>query len=527
MVEYHREVHVRNCLTDILDVLTAVDLAPPANTFENDAAVQLVMCDMLQMIYHGITSVPRVLVSTRFRTEELDEANVKQLNEEGFGVRKPRTRKLRRSKRKVGAPGVGCKCRRNCTANFSSVERFQIFMRYSEAGPVEKKVILTRGIIPMRIQRRRPRKIEGKQRTSMFKYSIVNDGIQTDVCLKAYASFFGVSVSMVKIAAAFYRKSGVAKTPGYRKLTQERIAEIETRIRNHVGSFPAKPSHYSRRKSKRVYLDSHLNKRLMHRLYLQIHEPEAYDKWKATGFSRKLQSKCSMIVKESRYVDFVRKNFKLSFRPAAVDKCMTCHHFDVKIANSKDKISKLGHKMAKQSHKDEANKFYAIGKTARKQKDVLVIEYDCQKVHPLPAIPIQEAYYLRQLSFNTFGQVCSKHGSKDRTQMTTWVEDEANKGPDVIASLVRNFADASKTDEDTTKVHAISDATPAQNRNTMTMAMEFDAVVNGPFECYRHTFPVRGHSFLKCDQKFGTQEQNIRKVENVYTPDEYVEVGFC
>lgn len=44
----------------------------------------------------------------------------------------------------------------------------------------------------------------------------------------------------------------------------------------HIRSFPRRVSHYSRKDRKRYYLSPELSIQLMHRLYLQQHEPEMY-----------------------------------------------------------------------------------------------------------------------------------------------------------------------------------------------------------------------------------------------------------
>ena len=43
------------------------------------------------------------------------------------------------------------------------------------------------------------------------------------------------------------------------------------------------------------------------------------------------------------------------------------------------------------------------------------------------------------------------------------------------------------------------------------------------FQCLRHTFPIRGHSFLPNDQDFGRTEVNKRQNERIYTPNQWTE----
>lgn len=393
--------------------------------------------------------------------------------------------------------------------------------------------MITDGIRVVEVQRRRPRKQNAKRRKSSFHYSIKVDDLnhtRVKVCALAYARAFGVGVKRVKTLAKFYRDQGFARKGYSREMFSQKMAESEEKIRTQVGLFPAKPSHYSRKKTKRVYLDTRLNLAKMHRMYIEMCEPEAFAKWKDSGFNLKKQKQCGLFVKLDKYRKFVRSNFRLSFATPYVDKCMTCHQCDVKIKNAIDSgrpqaeiDNLLG---AKQMHQDQANAFFDIAKESRRDNREITMEYDFQKVHPLPDIPIQESYYLRQLGFNTFGQ-CLLEPDSHQVRMTTWTEDEAGKGPSVVASLAHQFIEE-KRKPDQKEGHILSDASPAQNRNCMNLVMEMDLVINGSFDAITHTFPVRGHSYLHCDKMFGVQENAIGALESVYTPTQYREVGrFC
>ena len=51
---------------------------------------------------------------------------------------------------------------------------------------------------------------------------------------------------------------------------------------------------------------------------------------------------------------------------------------------------------------------------------------------------------------------------------------------------------------------------------------DFSLVAEGNFKYIRHTFPVRGHSYLPNDRDFGRTEVSKRKNERVYTPEQWM-----
>lgn len=66
-----------------------------------------------------------------------------------------------------------------------------------------------------------------------------------------------------------------------------------------------------------------------------------------------------------------------------------------------------------------------------------------------------------------------------------------------------------------------SDSCGGQNRNHTVLRFWSALTITGRFNKIVHYFPERGHSFLQCDRDFGTAKRVTRKMDRVYTPDEY------
>jgi hypothetical protein len=74
-----------------------------------------------------------------------------------------------------------------------------------------------------------------------------------------------------------------------------------------------------------------------------------------------------------------------------------------------------------------------------------------------------------------------------------------------------------------TELHIFSDACGGQNCNN-TCSISACIGVTCHFHAIHQYFPVRGHSFLQCDGNFVTAKRKIRKIDRIYTPEDYNEL---
>ena len=106
--------------------------------------------------------------------------------------------------------------------------------------------------------------------------------------------------------------------------------------------------------------------------------------------------------------------------------------------------------------------------------------------------------------------------------MYCWPETIAKRGSDEVISCLQHFASQLPTCVTTLRLY--SDGCGGQNKNSNVMHYLFTLVVQGRFSYIRHTFPVRGHSFLPNDRDFGRTELAKRTNERVYTPAEWMDI---
>lgn len=128
--------------------------------------------------------------------------------------------------------------------------------------------------------------------------------------------------------------------------------DTDTKIREHILSFPKYKSHYSRNKNlKHYYLSPDLSVTKMHKLYLQKHEPEQYDLLKEG-------KDVNPLVKYEYFRKFFSENFKLSFGKPKSDTCQTCDKIMNKIDSAESEEQKRQLEQEKSLHLRKAETFY-------------------------------------------------------------------------------------------------------------------------------------------------------------------------
>lgn len=144
---------------------------------------------------------------------------------------------------------------------------------------------------------------------------------------------------------------------------------------------------------------------------------------------------------------------------------------------------------------------------------------------PLPKLSTSKAFYLRQLWFYNFGvHAITKFGSK--VFFFNWTEDIASRGSIEIASCFHSFSQIFGEHFSNEVSHLIiwSDSCVGQNKNfNMTCLYQY-LLLKGYYKCIDHKLPEVGHSYLDSDRDFERIEKNVRKHENMYTPEQYRDI---
>nr|CAD7402945.1 unnamed protein product [Timema poppensis] len=401
----------------------------------------------------------------------------------------------------------GCywKCHKKCLDALSEEEKLTIFTHfYNDFTSKDEQDIFLQGLIEVRpIARRRSHgPVEKKKpRKSGFCYHVLNGGTRVPVCKKALINLLNIGEKRIRrISGLLLEGRSPRDGRGLNPKSHSIPGEIVELVKNHIECFPTKQSHYSG--SDQVYLDSQLNVTKMYQLFVQKH-PEAK-------------------VKYNFYYTYFKENYGYKFGRPQKDVCSTCEQLSVKIKspalNDRAKRVAVAEKVV---HVRRSKKFYnklnEIREVGKRDDQVSAIVFDYMQNLPLPHVPVQEIFYFRQLWVNNF---CIQNVVTGKSEMYVYHEGLARKGPNEVCSFIKHYIDY-VLPKKVKVLHVFSDSCGGQNRNHTVARFLSALTVTGRFSKIFQYFPVRGHSFLPCDRDFGVIKRYLKKIDRVYTPDQY------
>lgn len=213
------------------------------------------------------------------------------------------------------------------------------------------------------------------------------------------------------------------------------------------------------------------------------------------------------------YLNHFKLKFNLRFGRPAKDICGHCEQLRCKIKNHT-----LTEKIRKQAaaelivHKYRSKKFYdALSdakKLAKANPKVAAISLDYMANTSLPSIPVQDVYYLRQLTANTFG---IHDLSTEKMVCYPYAEYDGHKGPNEVCSFLYDYI-RKHINKGTTKLLLLADNCGGQNKNHTLLRFVMALVDLGLFEEVTITFPIRCHSYMPCDRDFGIIKRKIKRM---------------
>lgn len=403
---------------------------------------------------------------------------------------------------------VSCSCKLKCTDNFSPDEKKHLLeYLYDGKSKNEQDAFLMGLIVRHDPKRRRSVRENPNKRDNVFKFFVLNTANKRiQVCRNAFSVLYAIkSKALFRLTTLLASgKSPVDKRGIHMNRGNTLPPEILGAIDDHIKEFPLYHSHYS---SKNIqYLSSDLDIKTLHRLFCEKNPQYAKH------------------VKYDFYRKYYNENYGYRFGRLQIDVCSMCEELETKIKspalNDTAKRVAVAEKMV---HVHRARKFYSkqreVSEMCKEKEDVGCLVFDYMQNLPLPKIPVQEMFYLRKLWLYVFCIHDVKTGSAN---FYTYPEGVAKRGPDEVCSLlwlkIQDMSPTIKT------LHIFSDACGGQNRNNTLVRFLLALVSLGRFDTIHQYFPVRGHSFLQCDRNFGTAKRKIRKLDRIYTPDEYCEL---
>lgn len=411
-----------------------------------------------------------------------------------------------------------CNCPRKCSLSIDNETKSAIWNKFYSLETKNQQDLHLQTLIEAREVKRRKKKNSDNDdcsaasfstqipqtKSKSFVYNVKINGEFTPVCKNVFLQIHGVSRDRVaRLCILLLQNRTPVDMRGKNRSGNAIDGNICVLIHEHISKFEVRETHYGSRKKQ--YLDAQLNISKMYEMF-QTDHPELRDK-----------------VKYSFYYSYFKENFNLSFGRPQVDVCSQCENFKSKLRDPclSDNVKRSV--AAEQIvHKRRAKKFYIKQKEMinNTDEDTVVLCFDFMQNLPLPNIPVQEVFYMRQLWLNVF---CIHDMKTNKAKIYIYHEGEAKKSPEEVCSMLLHYL---KTEVPSGTKHLVlfSDGPSGQNKNHCILRFLMNLCDRGIFETVRHYFPVRGHSFLPCDRDFGCIKRLVRRVDRVYTPNQYAEM---
>lgn len=398
------------------------------------------------------------------------------------------------------------RCHKRCLGKYNKEEQMEMFKSFYEIETKNQQDSFIQSLMeikPTKQVRPRPGIPDDKRKSKSFsvKYHLSFKGQNTKVCKKSIEVLYSVTPKRLRrISALLFEGKSPQDQRGFNPKAHTMPGEICANIRDHIESFPTKTSHYTK---PITYLSNDLNIKIMYNMFKNKF-PHLVEK-----------------VKYSYYYKYYKENYGYRFGRPQKDVCGQCEEFSAKIKsntlNENVKRVAVGEKIL---HLRRAKKFYAalkdIGKKCQNEPDTFGIVFDFMQNLPLPNIPVQEIFYYRQLWVNCF---CITDLKTNTSTVYMYHEGIAKKGGNEVASLLVDFLQQ-HIPKTAKELHIFSDACTGQNRNhtVLRALLGLSMSLKIPIKQY---FPVRGHSYLPCDRTFGVIKRAMKKIDRVYTPEQY------
>lgn len=268
-------------------------------------------------------------------------------------------------------------------------------------------------------------------------------------------------------------------------------------VKQHIAQFPADESHYSRTKNiYKKYLSPLLSISKLYKLYL---EKCALDNVAENFY-----------IKECTYQNIFVSHFNLSFGYPKSDTCSTC---DAGESNAEHV----------QNYHDAYDALKADREKVKTFDNLAYMTMDLQQTMPLPRLSTSKAFYLRQLWMYNFGTHISTKET-DKAVFCSWTEDQASRGSSEIFSCLLTVLELEECLNNKEHLVIWSDSCSGQNKNFLLISLYQYLIHKGLFKTIDHKFPEVGHTYLDSDRDFGRTEKNLRKHQNIYSPEQYRDI---
>lgn len=397
------------------------------------------------------------------------------------------------------------RCPKRCFEQFDEAERALIFdSLYKLDSKNEQDLHLQRMIEKHDVKQRRPRKgNESKQYDSSFKYYVLLQGKKIQVCRNAFFRLYDVTDKKIRRIRNLLK---AGETPrdmrGKKSPSNKKTPDVLKLIHDHIESFPVKKTHYAAKEY--LYLSSELTVNKMYELFKE--------RFPSVG------------VKYEFYLKYFNENFTLKFGKPQIDTCAYCEERQVKLKSPH--INENAKRVATAElmvHRRRAKQFHKAlqdtTKMSENNEKVVGLVFDFMQNIELPKIPVQDVFYLRQLTVQVF---CVYNTKTKLSHYYVYHEGKAHKGSNDVTSFLMDYI--STLPSQVEELHLFSDNCWGQNKNHTLSKVCLALCDLGRFKVVKQFYPLRGHSYNPCDRSFSMIKRPIRKQDRIYTPKEICEL---
>ncbi|CAF4946988.1 unnamed protein product [Pieris macdunnoughi] len=404
-----------------------------------------------------------------------------------------------------------CDCRLKCSERVDETARAAIFQKYYSKEMTwnlkrQFTISMVTEIETARSRRRDPE--HPPKRSFTLNYTFLVNDKPEKICKKFFLNTLAISETVVRNAIKKSTHGFVQEDRRGRHPPPNKTAEaIKESIRNHIDMIPKYESHYSRNRTKRLYLGSHLNIEKLYALYVEFCAEKNIPK--------------ENVAKAWLYRHIFKNEYNLGFNPPANDTCDDCDGFVIKTKNTTDVIDKNAIKAEHDKHLQESHLRYSLkgfdkvdAIESHGSKKMLTV--DLQKCLPTPYLTNSQSFYLRKLW--TFNFTIMDSVAKE-SWCFMWDETVAGRGGNEMASGLVKFFEQLE-DVRLEEVTIWSDNCAGQNKNISVMMAYLWILSNQNIKIINHKYLLKGHTHMEVDVIHSIIEREKKKIQEfpIVTP---------
>lgn len=417
----------------------------------------------------------------------------KQLKEKGLSyetisgnVKKART--LQENPCKEG------KCSRKCY-EITEERRKSIFDYFWALNDSKKRDWIVQCSRPVTVKRQKTKNTVSR-RFLTYEYFINEDEGRRQVCQQFILKTLDISQTYI-LYTLNHTKEGLSGED-LRTRTAPNKYDDHTKLiaKKYIEALPALPSHYSRKKSTKLYLPEQFkNLSNLYRLYIKY-----------------CQERSENYLSEKIFTCMF-KEYNYAFHVPKKDKCLLC----TKNENNPDYMTTNKQLQDHLLEKKATYKRFHIHQNQKRDSTFLVSSFDLQKVLATPYGESMQLYYSRKYAVYNFTVYESE---TQNGYCYVWGEADGKRGSCEIASCLYKYL----KEVDNRAVHTLllyCDNCTGQNKNKVILSMiKHFLEKSNNLKVIQINYLLAGHTYMPVDSMHAVIEREVRKLI-VWAPSQW------